>query len=151
MVCLGNISRSPLAEGILKHKLPKDLFHIDSAGEARYHIGRPPDLRSMHVASEKEIDITHQKARKFSKDDFLKFNKIYVMDRSNIADIKQMGITPENRSKVSLLIENNEVPDPYYGNENSFKNVFKLINQACNLLIHQLLKKSHDPHIVSYS
>jgi protein-tyrosine phosphatase len=130
MVCLGNICRSPLAEGILKSKLPQDRFSVESAGTAGYHIGRAPDSRSIEVAAENGIDISSQKARKFSPDDFDRFDKIFVMDRSNLRNVKQMALTPEDQNKVTLLLENVEVPDPYYGNENGFKKVFDLIDQA---------------------
>ena len=80
MVCLGNICRSPLAEGILKSKLPQDRFSVESAGTAGYHIGRAPDSRSIEVAAQNGIDISSQKARKFSPDDFDRFDKIFVMD-----------------------------------------------------------------------
>ena len=131
MVCLGNICRSPLAEGILKSKLPQDRFSVESAGTAGYHIGRAPDSRSIEVAAENGIDISSQKARKFSPDDFDRFDKIFDMDRSNLHNVKQMALTPEDQNKVTLLLENDEVPDPYYGNEDGFKKVFDLIDQAC--------------------
>jgi protein-tyrosine phosphatase len=140
MVCLGNICRSPLAEGILKSKLPLDRFSVESAGTAGYHIGRAPDSRSIEVAAENGIDISSQKARKFSPDDFDRFDKIFVMDRSNLRNVKQMALTPEDQNKVTLLLENVEVPDPYYGNENGFKKVFDLIDQACEQLSDTLQK-----------
>ena len=131
MVCLGNICRSPLAEGILKSKLPQDRFSVEAAGTAGYHIGRTPDSRSIEVAAQNGIDISSQKARKFSPDDFDRFDKIFVMDRSNLRNVKQMALTPEDQNKVTLLLENDEVPDPYYGNEDGFQKVFDLIDQAC--------------------
>ena len=134
MVCLGNICRSPLAEGILKNKLPLDRFKVDSAGTAGFHIGRSPDHRSIEVAAQNGIDISRQKARKFTPNYFREFNKIYVMDHANLEDVLQKAPTPEDRNKVALLLETDEVPDPYYKNEEGFKTVFKLINQACNCL-----------------
>ena len=124
MVCLGNICRSPLAEGILKNKLPLDRFKVDSAGTAGFHIGRSPDHRSIEVAAQNGIDISRQKARKFTPNDFKEFNKIYVMDHANLANVLQMASTPEDRNKVALLLETDEVPDPYYENEEGFKTVF---------------------------
>ena len=134
MVCLGNICRSPLAEGILKNKLPLDRFKVDSAGTADFHVGRSPDHRSIEVAAQNGIDISGQKARKFIPNDFREFNKIYVMDHANLADVLQMAQSPENRNKVALLLDTEGVPDPYYGNEDDFKNIFRLIDQACNYL-----------------
>ena len=138
MVCLGNICRSPLAEGILKIKLTLDRFKVDSAGTAGFHIGRSPDHRSIEVAAQNGIDISRQKARKFTPNDFKEFNKIYVMDHANLADVLQMASTPEDRNKVALLLETDEVPDPYYENEEGFKTVFRLIDQACNRLTNKL-------------
>lgn len=138
MVCLGNICRSPLAEGILKNKLPLDRFKVDSAGTAGFHIGRSPDHRSIEVAAQNGIDISRQKARKFTPNDFKEFNKIYVMDHANLADVLQMAPTPEDQNKVALLLETDEVPDPYYENEEGFKTVFRLIDQACNRLTNKL-------------
>tara|TARA_A200000159_G_C7237547_1_gene303042 strand:- start:239 stop:664 length:426 start_codon:yes stop_codon:yes gene_type:complete len=138
MVCLGNICRSPLAEGILKNKLPLDRFKVDSAGTAGFHIGRSPDHRSIEVAAQNGIDISRQKARKFTPNDFKEFNKIYVMDHANLANVLQMASTPEDRNKVALLLETDEVPDPYYENEEGFKTVFRLIDQACNRLSNKL-------------
>ncbi|MBT3445012.1 MAG: low molecular weight phosphotyrosine protein phosphatase [Flavobacteriaceae bacterium] len=138
MVCLGNICRSPLAEGILKNKLPLDRFKVDSAGTAGFHIGRSPDHRSIEVAAQNGIDISRQKARKFTPNDFKEFNKIYVMDHANLADVLQIASTPEDRNKVALLLETVEVPDPYYENEEGFKTVFRLIDQACDRLTNKL-------------
>ena len=138
MVCLGNICRPPLAEGILKNKLPLDRFKVDSAGIAGFHIGRSPDHRSIEVAAQNGIDISRQKARKFTPNDFKEFNKIYVMDHANLADVLQMASTLEDRNKVALLLETDEVPDPYYENEEGFKTVFRLIDQACNRLTNKL-------------
>jgi protein-tyrosine phosphatase len=138
MVCLGNICRSPLAEGILKNKLPLDRFKVDSAGTAGFHIGRSPDHRSIEVAAQNGIDISRQKARKFTPNDFKEFNKIYVMDHANLADVLQIASTPEDRNKVALLLETVEVPDPYYENEEGFKTVFRLIDQACYRLTNKL-------------
>jgi protein-tyrosine phosphatase len=140
MVCLGNICRSPLAEGILKNKLPQDRFKVDSAGTAGYHIGHLPDLRSIQVAALNGIDIRHQKARKFNLDDFDRFDKIFVMDHSNLAYVRKMALTLDHQKKVALLLENDEVPDPYYGNEDDFKKVFELIDEGCDQLSEELQK-----------
>ena len=104
MVCLGNICRSPLAEGILKNKLSSTHFRIDSAGTESFHIGKPPDYRSIKIAANHGIDISLQKARPFQIEDFSLFDKIYVMDRSNLKIIKQLAETSEQRDKVSLIL-----------------------------------------------
>ena len=140
MFCLGSICRSPLAEGILKSKLPNDRFRVDSAGTAGYHIGNSPDKRSIAVAAQNGIDISDQKARKFLRDDFDCFDKIFVMDHGNLDKIRQMALTPDNLNKVALLLGEDEVPEPYYGNENYFMKVFVLIDRACNKLSEELQK-----------
>ena len=133
MVCLGNICRSPLAEGILKSKLNAN-FEVDSAGTAAYHVGNPPDKRSIAVAQQFGIDISQQRARQFKKDDFNSFNLIFVMDQNNYNDVVELA-TPAQRRKVHLLRENNEVPDPYYGDASAFEAVFHLIDTACETLV----------------
>ena len=140
MVCLGNICRSPLAEGILKEKLPNNLFTVDSAGTAGFHIGRPPDPRSIDVAAQNGISIGHLKAREFTPADFRKFDKIYVMDRQNLSQVQSLAATPEEENKVTLIMESEEIPDPYYGGVEDFKTVFDLLNTACNARRDQLLK-----------
>lgn len=133
MVCLGNICRSPLAEGILKSKLNAN-FEVDSAGTAAYHEGNPPDKRSIAVAQQFGIDISQQRARQFKKDDFNSFDLIFVMDQNNYNDVVELA-TPAKRRKVHLLRENNEVPDPYYGDASAFEAVFHLIDTACETLV----------------
>ena len=120
MVCLGNICRSPLAEGILRSKVDSDKVLVDSAGTAGYHIGNPPDKRSIAVAQKYGLDISHQRCRKFSRLDFLEFDLIYVMDRSNFSDVAQLASNAQEAQKVKLLLSEvdldlQEVPDPYYG------------------------------------
>ena len=140
MVCLGNICRSPLAEGLLKSKLSPNHFYIESAATASFHIGKSPDYRSIKVAADHGIDISLQKARAFKLEDFNLFDKIYVMDRNNLKIIKQLAETPEQRDKVSLILENEEVPDPYYGDESNFKIVFELLNEACEKIKFDLIR-----------
>lgn len=135
MVCLGNICRSPLAEGILKSKLNTN-FEVDSAGTAAYHVGNPPDQRSIAVAQQFGIDISQQRARQFKKDDFNNFDLIFVMDQNNYNDVVELA-TPAQRRKVHLLRKNNEVPDPYYGDASAFEAVFHLIDTACEILVKQ--------------
>jgi protein-tyrosine phosphatase len=139
MVCLGNICRSPLAEGVLKSKLSSNHFRIDSAATASFHIGKSPDYRSIKIAADHGIDISLQKARVFKLEDFNLFDKIYVMDRNNLKIIKQLAETPEQRDKVSLILENEDLQDPYYGDESNFKIVFELLNEACEKIKFDLI------------
>jgi protein-tyrosine phosphatase len=139
MVCLGNICRSPLAEGILKSKTSSQHVFVDSAGTAGYHIGNNPDKRSIAVAKKYGIDISGQRCRKFNFNDFAQFDIIYAMDLSNYYDILALSNEKDHIDKVKLLLEEGsssvrEVPDPYYGGTDGFEEVFKLINQACEMI-----------------
>ena len=139
MVCLGNICRSPLAEGILRSKVDSNLVTVDSARTAGYHIGSKPDPRSVSVAHKYGIDITDQRCRLFTRRDFHDFDLIYAMDRNNFRDIVAMADEPEQRQKVKLLLEEvkldyREVPDPYYGGEQGFEMVFEMISAACDVI-----------------
>jgi len=143
MVCLGNICRSPLAEGILKSKVDASKVFVDSAGTAGYHVGNPPDKRSIAVALKYGQDISKQKCRRFSKQDFSMFDYIYVMDRSNLSDIVNLAETHEEIQKVKLLLDEtslglNEVPDPYYGGADGFENVYQMIDMACEAIAKKL-------------
>ena len=143
MVCLGNICRSPLAEGILKSKMDGSKAYVDSAGTGGFHIGEPPDERSIQVAQKHGIDITNQRCRKFTKDDFDKFDHIFVMDHNNYHDVMALAASPEERKKVHLLLEYAgkgpiEVPDPYYGGRDGFQKVFDMIDEACESIAAQL-------------
>lgn len=144
MVCLGNICRSPLAEGLLKSRLPKDNFIIDSAGTANYHLGDPPDRRSVAVAKKYGIDISNLKGRQFTAKDFDDFDVIYVMDESNYSHVISLARTAEDQAKVKLILneiypnQNYDVPDPYYGGEHGFENVFKMLDEACSIIADKL-------------
>ena len=143
MVCLGNICRSPLAEGILKSKIDPARIQVDSAGTAGYHVGSPPDPRSVAVARKYQIDISQQRCRRFVREDFERFDHIFVMDQSNYQDIVELAQEEEHYNKVRLLLEEidpgpSEVPDPYYGGEQGFEYVFELIDQACEALVLRL-------------
>lgn len=143
MVCLGNICRSPLAEGILKSKVDPDKVFVDSAGTAGYHVGNPPDHRSVAVARQNGLDISNQRCRKFSSIDFLEFDHIYVMDKSNFSNVMQLATTEEERAKVKLLLEEinfdiSEVPDPYYGGADGFEKVYQMIDRACEAIAKKL-------------
>ncbi|MEQ8422359.1 MAG: low molecular weight protein-tyrosine-phosphatase [Arenibacter algicola] len=139
MVCLGNICRSPLAEGILKSKLDKETIQVDSAGTASYHIGKKPDSRSISIAKKYGIDISQQRCRQFTAKDFDEYDLIYAMDRSNYENIVALAENENAIAKVNLLLHRSnvtskEVPDPYYGGEDGFEEVFQLIDAACNLI-----------------
>ena len=137
MVCLGNICRSPLAQGILEKKVFKSVI-IDSAGTAGYHIGKNPDQRSIDIGNKNGVDISNYKARQFSKEDFKNFDHIYVMDNSNYKDVIGQAESIEDEKKVNLILSSNqEVPDPYYLGEKGFKHCYRLLDNACELsLIH---------------
>lgn len=143
MVCLGNICRSPLAEGILQSKVDTDSVFVDSAGTAGYHVGNPPDERSIAVARKYGLDIDNQKCRKFSKQDFSEFDHIYVMDRSNYSDVASLTEDQDEVKKVKLLLSEvelgiKEVPDPYHGGYDSFENVYQMIDSACEAIAKKL-------------
>ena len=147
MVCLGNICRSPLAEGILKEKIKLSgitRVEIDSAGTAPYHIGHHPDSRSIANAMRHGIDISGLKGRQISKTDLKIFNYIYVMDRSNYDNVIQLSDNEEEREKVKLILEelypgqNKSVPDPYYGSDEGFEEVYQLLDKACDAIILKL-------------
>jgi protein-tyrosine phosphatase len=141
MVCLGNICRSPLAEGILRSKLDSN-FIIDSAGTGGWHAGEAPDKRSIQTAQNYDIDISKQSARKFSITDFDTFDVIYVMDQSNYKDVINLAPNEAAKSKVALILgDSKEVPDPYYGGQEGFENVYFLLDQACEEIAKNLSSK----------
>jgi len=135
MVCLGNICRSPLAEGILKAKVDPDFIYIDSAGTSAFHKGELPDSRSIEIGKKYNIDITNQRSRQFIAADFEIFDTIYVMDNSNKNNVLALAKNTEDRNKVKLILnETNpgkdlDVPDPYYNN--GFESVYQMLNNAC--------------------
>ena len=135
MVCLGNICRSPLAEGILKSKSNKII--VDSAGTAGYHVGSRPDQRSIEIGLKNNIDITNQRARQFTSNDFDDFDKIYAMDNDNYSKIISLATNQDQIDKVDLILNEvypnqfKSVPDPYYGGEKGFENIYNLLDKAC--------------------
>jgi protein-tyrosine phosphatase len=145
MVCLGNICRSPLAEGILKSKL-SNAFVVDSAGTASYHIGNPPDKRSIAVARKYGLTISDLKGRQFSVSDFEVFDFIYVMDESNFKNVIKLARNNEDITKVKMILnevypnQNYDVPDPYYGGEDGFERVYKMLDEACSIIAENLNK-----------
>jgi len=146
MVCLGNICRSPLAEGILKSKTTHLDILVDSAGTAAYHIGERPDVRSIEIANKYDIDLTSQRARQFSVNDFDEFDRIYAMDTSNYSNIISLARNEKDRDKVDLILNEinprsfQSVPDPYYGGDNGFQNVYEMLDEACDIIVQNLEK-----------
>lgn len=145
MVCLGNICRSPLAEGILQDKAFKAglTWSIESAGTNSYHTGEPPHPLSQKVAKLNGIDISQQRARKFTANDFETYDKIYALAEDVLDEIKRISKSKFDTAKVDLLMnelypgENRDVPDPWYGPEPGYHEVFKLIDEACSKIINR--------------
>lgn len=144
MVCLGNICRSPLAEGILKSKLDTSQFQVDSAGTSALHEGELPDQRSIDVAQKNKLDITDQRSRPFLKSDFEDFDYIYVMDQSNYDNVCQLAEVDAHKDKVKMIMDevypetSADVPDPYYDSINGFNHVYKMLNEACDIVADRL-------------
>lgn len=144
MVCLGNICRSPLAEGILASKVNRNNVFVDSAGTGNWHVGNAPDPRSVAIAKEFGIDITQQKARQFTPTDFDTFDMIFVMDNSNYKDLIALAKTDAHKQKVKRILdvlapgENLEVPDPYYGGDSGFTDVYKMLDEAFDIVVKEL-------------
>ena len=146
MVCLGNICRSPLAEGIMQQKI--DSFgieaEVDSAGFEAFHTGDAPDERAIKVARKNGIDISGYRARIFQPADFDRFDRIYVMDDKNFSDVMQVARNERDRLKVDYILnalyprQNDVVPDPYYGKISDFEAVFDLLNQATDVIANNL-------------
>lgn len=146
MVCLGNICRSPLAEGILKSKLDPSKFEVDSAGTSGFHEDELPDQRSIEVANKNGLDITHQRSRKFLKEDLKIFDYIFVMDTSNYEDLVALAETDEEKNKVSLILdkifpgESQSVPDPYHNSIDGFNQVYDMLEESCTVIAKEFEK-----------
>lgn len=146
MVCLGNICRSPMADGLLRHKVEREAIDavVDSAGTAGYHIGEAPDSRMRATAKQMGFPIDQLRARQFQPSDFDEFDLIYVMDKSNRQNVLSLARTAEDESKVKLILneiepgKDLEVPDPYYGGEQGFIDVFNMLDQATDIIIEKL-------------
>ncbi len=143
MVCLGNICRSPLAHGIMDHLVQEnDLnWEIDSAGTGNWHVGSPPDQRSIAVAQTHGIDISRQRARQIQVADFEVFDHILVMDEENLKNVLALAPNTAHREKVRLLLGNEVVPDPYWDNK-LFEPVFQMVQKACIAFIQQQQESS---------
>ncbi|MDX1749089.1 MAG: low molecular weight protein-tyrosine-phosphatase [Methylophaga sp.] len=148
-VCMGNICRSPTAEGVfvslLKAKGTSDKFLIDSAGTHAYHVGEPPDTRAQQTAKQRGIDLSFIRARKFRDEDFEHFDYILAMDKDNL-EILQHACPSEHQHKVKLFLDfaegrdETDVPDPYYGGQNGFNHVFDLVTDAAEGFYRSVLK-----------
>jgi protein-tyrosine phosphatase len=143
MVCLGNICRSPMAEGILRKKsIEKGLsLEVDSCGTAAYHVGNAPDPRSIEKSLEHGIDISMLRARQFNSMDFQNFDSILVMDRDNFRNVQNLAKSDYERNKVKLILHDshevigNDVPDPYYGGSQGFETVYQLLDKSLDTFI----------------
>lgn len=143
VVCLGNICRSPLAEGIMLKLIKENNINmrVDSAGTSNYHVDEAPDKRTIANAAKHDVDLKPLRARQFKASDFDKFDKIYVMDKSNMANVLALAVNEEQKTKVDLLLNasnpgmNLEVPDPYFGGEQGFEDVFQMVYKACQHIV----------------
>lgn len=146
MVCLGNICRSPMADGLLRDKVARQKLaaEVDSAGTAGYHIGEAPDSRMRDTAKQMGINIDSLSARQFVTEDFDRFDVIYAMDESNRTNILRLARSDEDREKVKMILneiypgENRSVPDPYYGGDQGFIDVYNMLDQATSKIISDL-------------
>jgi len=144
MVCLGNICRSPLAEGILFSKGKHLNIEVDSAGTSSYHIGKQADIRSIEIANKYDIDLNQQRARQFSRADFDTFDIIYAMDTNNYTHLISLASSEAERNKIKMILNEinpnayQSVPDPYYGGDNGFQDVYNMLDKACDKIIQNI-------------
>ena len=143
MVCLGNICRSPLAEGVMAKKM-KELnlpCFIDSAGTGAWHSGEPPDQRSIDVARKYGIDLANQRARQIKVEDLETFDLVFTMDQSIQKDVISLTENKDQKAKINLFLgyagtsNSQDVPDPYWGGKEEFEATYYLIDQACDQII----------------
>ncbi|MDF1672871.1 MAG: low molecular weight phosphotyrosine protein phosphatase [Vicingaceae bacterium] len=147
-VCLGNICRSAIAEGVLKQKSQDQNLNliVESAGTANYHVGEAPDKRMQAKAIEHELNISNQRGRQFSVSDFDEFDYIFAMDNSNRDNILKLARNEAEKNKVELFLnltfpnEDMSVPDPYYGGDRGFEDVYQMVDKACDDFIKKLNK-----------
>lgn len=157
MVCLGNICRSPTAEGAMRALIKKagleGQIEVDSAGTAAWHVGKAPDVRSQHHASLRGLDLSDLCARQVQLEDFYQFDHVLAMDASNLADLQAMA-PADGKARLQLLLDYrsqarqgpSEVPDPYYGGEQGFEEVLDLVQDACEGLLSHLRQSLHRAH-----
>ena len=150
-VCMGNICRSPTAEGVFRQRIAaaglEDAFESDSAGTHSYHLGAPPDRRAQAAASRRGIDLSGLRARRVAEDDFQQFELVVAMDRDNLAELEAL-CPPEYRERLALMMDfardrrESEVPDPYYGGANGFEHVLDLLEEAVDGLLEDLSRRA---------
>lgn len=148
MVCLGNICRSPLADGLLRKKVEEAglTIGVDSAGTADYHVGSPPDSRMRATAKRMGCPIDDLRARHFVVADFDRFDRIFVMDKSNFSNVLSLARSKSDEAKVELILNLShpnrdlEVPDPYFGGDQGFSDVYRLLDDATDVLLNELQK-----------
>jgi len=149
-ICMGNICRSPTAEGVFRNLVEKaglqELIEIDSAGTHAYHVGEPPDARAQETALKRGFDLSSQQARRAVADDFLMFDYVVAMDQDNYHAL--YAICPEGmEDKIHLLMDyapsfrTREVPDPYYGGPSGFEQVFDMVEEAAAGLLQALQQR----------
>tara|TARA_B100002052_G_scaffold244045_1_gene229324 strand:+ start:170 stop:625 length:456 start_codon:yes stop_codon:yes gene_type:complete len=144
MVCLGNICRSPLAEGLLKSKLDAERFQVDSAGTGHWHVGSMPDSRSIAVAQKNGLDITDQRGMQFKPAFFDRYDHIFVMDNYNYEDVVAQATNDEDKAKVQLILdeifpgERVDVPDPYNDSLRGFDRVYEMLDEATTKIAERL-------------
>jgi protein-tyrosine phosphatase len=146
MVCLGNICRSPMADGLLRKKVKEHNLnvHVDSAGTANYHVGSAPDKRMIETAKSRGTNIDFLKARQFSSNDYLDNDIIYVMDKSNLENVLKLSQNNLENRKVKLILDelypnqNKHVPDPYYGTSEDFMAVYDLLDNVTDVIIQKI-------------
>lgn len=151
MVCLGNICRSPLADGLLRKKVAESGLDIevDSAGTAAFHVGNPPDGRMMETAKSKGCPIDKLRARQFVVQDYDRFDRIFVMDESNRRNVLSLARNSEDEAKVEMILnlshpnQDLEVPDPYYGGDQGFLDVYTMLDDATDVLMNQLTEQNN--------
>jgi protein-tyrosine phosphatase len=149
MVCLGNICRSPIAEGILAKKCEHLNVKVDSAGTSAYHLGHAPDPRSKNIALIHNISIENQRSRQINRADLDKFDLIYAMDRENLKNILKLADSDIQRKNINLIgnilnsTKNLDIPDPYFGTNEDFKVVYLMLEELCEEIKNQIEKKQY--------
>lgn len=146
MVCLGNICRSPMAEGIVRHRAAQAGLNLttDSAGTSGYHVGEAPDHRATHALHGHGIDISDLRARQFTSADFERFDLIFAMDASNLQDMRELASSEALAAKAKLIMDLvpehplRSVPDPYFGGPEGFEQVYRMLDEACIALVQHL-------------
>ncbi|MEX1191786.1 MAG: low molecular weight protein-tyrosine-phosphatase [Brumimicrobium sp.] len=146
MVCLGNICRSPMADGLLRKKIKEQGLNaeVDSAGTGDWHVGEAPDDRMRETGKKFGVPIDELRGRQFKVADYDNFDRIYVMDQSNYKNVLALARNQEDRDKVELILnvsnpgKDLEVPDPYFGGDEGFKNIFKMLDEATDFIVEEI-------------